>query len=155
MQLDDVKRILQALEAKAVQYVLVGGVAVGLHGLERPTADIDLFVRADDDNISRLRAALRSIWNDPAIDQIQAQDLRDEYPVVRYGPPTGDFFIDIISRVGSEISYPQLEFQEIDLAGVRVRLATPRTLVRMKQQTLRYIDRIDAERLKEKFKLEG
>jgi hypothetical protein len=155
MQLDDVKAVLAALAREKVDYVLVGGVAVGLHGLERPTVDIDLFIRVHEQNVDRLKAALRSVWDDPAIEEIRFEDLRGAYPVIRYGPPTGEFFVDIMSSVGTEITYEDLEFEEIDIGGVPVRLASAASLYRMKKSTLRPIDRIDAERLKEKFKLRG
>lgn len=35
-------RVLDALDKEQVQYILVGGVAVILHGIERLTRDIDL-----------------------------------------------------------------------------------------------------------------
>ncbi len=85
------------------------------------------------------------LWADPAIEEIRADDLRDEY----------DYCVDIMSRVGTEITYDDLEFDTVDVNGVMVRLATPATLYRMKRGTLRPIDRIDAERLKQKFDLSG
>ena len=46
-----------------------------------------------------------------------------------------------------------LEAQIVELDGVSVRVATPRTLVRMKQWTVRPIDRQDARALIEAFGL--
>ena len=146
--------VLAALEREQVEYVLVGGIAVGLHGFERATNDIDLFVRPTDDNVKRLRAALHTVFDDDSIDEITAADLAGEYPTIRYGPPQGDFFIDILGRLGTEVAFDDLSYQPIDIAGVTVRLATPRTLYRMKRRTVRPIDRIDAEVLREAFHLE-
>lgn len=43
---------LDALEAKKIDYALIGGVAAFTHGRPRPTQDIDLFVRPEDaDNL--------------------------------------------------------------------------------------------------------
>jgi predicted nucleotidyltransferase len=44
MDFDRVLALLRALEQEGVKYVLVGGVAVNLHGIARNTDDIDLFV---------------------------------------------------------------------------------------------------------------
>ena len=57
---------------RAAEYVLVGGVAMGLHGLVRATQDVDLFVRPEADNVARVKAALRAVWDDPAIDECAA-----------------------------------------------------------------------------------
>ncbi|NOT30244.1 MAG: hypothetical protein HOP15_07340 [Planctomycetes bacterium] len=77
--------ILRAFEQAQVEYVLVGGVAVNLHGIVRATEVIDFVVRAGPANIERLKAALRSLWSDPEIDQIRAEDF-ETYPTLRYGP---------------------------------------------------------------------
>lgn len=146
--------VLSALHEESVEYVLVGGVAVGLHGFERATSDIDLFVRPSAENVERLRRALRRVFADPSIDEITADDLAGDYPTVRYGPPDADYLIDILGRLGTEIAFDDLEYQALEIAGTSVRLATPRTLYRMKRDTVRPIDRIDAEVLKQAFHLE-
>ena len=151
MQFDDVKAVLHALTNERVDYVLVGGVAIGLHGFERATNDIDLFVRPTEENLFLLRRALHSVYQDPSIEEITAADLAGDFPTIRYGPPGADFVIDILSRLGDEVQYDDLEFQEIDVDGVAVRVATPRTLYRMKRNTIRPIDRIDAEVLRSSF----
>jgi hypothetical protein len=51
------------------------------------------------------------------------------------------------------LCYEDLEHEEVELEGVRVRLATPRTLFRMKRDTVRPIDRDDATRLALAFEL--
>lgn len=142
-----------ALEAQQVAYVLVGGVAVNLHGLVRATDDVALFVRSDPENIARLKRALRSVWDDAAIDEIQASDVED-YAVVRYGPPDEEFVVDVIARIGTETSWEDLGAEEIAFQGVPVRLATPATLYRMKRGTSRPVDQADARNLREKFGLE-
>jgi hypothetical protein len=151
VQIDDVISVLKALDAQRVEYVLIGGVAIGLHGFERATNDIDLFVRPVERNVASLRQALHSVFDDPSIEEITATDLAGEYPTIRYGPPNGDFFIDILGRLGTEVSFDDLEFDVVDVAGAKVRLATPRTLYRMKRDTVRPIDRIDAEVLRRAF----
>jgi hypothetical protein len=77
-----------------------------------------------------------------------------EYPTIRYGPPDADYFIDILGRLGTEIAFDDLAFEPLDVSGTRVNLATPRTLYRMKRDTVRPIDRVDAAVLKEAFRLE-
>jgi hypothetical protein len=146
--------LLRELERRQVDYVLIGGVALNLHGIVRATEDIDLFVRADDDNIERLRQALRAVWADPAIEQITAADLAGEYPTVRYGPPGEEFVIDFLSRLGSAFQFDDIQAETVDIEGVRVRLATPSMLYRMKRDTMRLIDRADAVALREKFNLQ-
>lgn len=49
--------------------------------------------------------------------------------------------------------WEQLEIQEIDFDGVKIRLVSPRTLYWLKRGTVRDKDRVDAHYLKEKFDL--
>ncbi len=71
--------VLDALGKHKVEYILVGGVAVILHGIERLTRDIDIFVKMEQNNIERLRNALHSIFDDESIDEITLEELQ-EYP---------------------------------------------------------------------------
>jgi hypothetical protein len=149
--LDDALRVIQSLNDAEVDYVVVGGVAVNLHGLVRATEDLDVFVRPEPENIARLRRALHAVWSDPDIEQITAEDLCGDYPAVRYGPPEGTLYLDILTRLGEATSFADLEAEEKEVAGVRIRVATPRTLYRMKKNTVRPIDRGDALALRAAF----
>ena len=56
--LDEALRVIEAFNEARVEYVVVGGVAVNLHGLVRATEDMDVFVKPDAQNIARVRQAL-------------------------------------------------------------------------------------------------
>jgi hypothetical protein len=151
MELDRVLELFSALHRHGVEYVLVGGVAINLHGLVRGTDDIDLFVRPTESNVGRLRLALREVWDDPEIERISAADLAGEYPTVRYGPPDQEAVVDLIARLGDSVRYEDVECETREWQGVPIRIATPRMLYRMKRDTLREDDRRDAQRLLERF----
>jgi predicted nucleotidyltransferase len=56
-----IERVLAALNARSVRYLVVGGVAVVLHGHLRTTADLDLIVALDGENAGRAIAALKQL----------------------------------------------------------------------------------------------
>jgi hypothetical protein len=143
--------VFRALEREGVRYKVVGAVALNLLGLARATRDLDIFVAADEKNIERLRAALRSVFNDPEIAGISASDLAGEYPAVQYIPPTGTFHIDILNRLGEAFRYEDIEVAERVVEDLHIPVATPRMLFRMKRDTVRAQDRADAERLRRHF----
>lgn len=151
---DDALRVIESLNQHGVDYAVVGGVALNVHGLVRATEDIDIFVRPDPANIERLRAALKAVWPDPDIEQITAEDLCGDYPAVRYGPPQGTLYLDILTRLGEATRFSDLEIEHKDVAGIVVRVATARTLYRMKRNTVRAIDRADAQALRVAFHLD-
>lgn len=153
MSFDQFLHVLRAFQRHGVDYIVVGGVAVNLHGIVRATEDIDLFVRPTEENVARIRSALREIWDDPQIDEITAADLAGTYPTIRYGPPTGDIVIDLLAGLGTTWRFDDLECEVHQVVGVPVRVATPQTLYRMKRKTLRPLDQSDAAILRERFGL--
>ena len=155
MDFDKVMKLLRELHKHEVDYVLVGGVALILNGIVRATTDVDLFVRPEAGNVERFRSALRAIWDDPAIAEITADDLAGEFPAVRYVPPDEKVPMDILSRLGTAFRFEDIESQVIEYEGVPVRIATPLMLYRMKKDTVRPQDRVDAGILREHFELEG
>lgn len=152
--LDDALRVIEQFNQVGVDYVVVGGVALNVHGLVRATEDLDVFVRPEPGNIALVRQALRAVWDDPEIEQITAEDLCGDYPAVRYGPPEGTLYLDILTRLGDATAFSDLDAEEKQVGGVRVRVATPRTLYRMKRNTVRPIDRADAAALRSAFDLD-
>lgn len=147
-------RVLKSFETEGLEYVLIGATAMGLHGVVRATEDIDLFVRATRENVERLKRAFRAAYDgDPNVEDITAEDLLGEYPAVRYYPPTGDLYFDVMTRLGEMASYETVEAEVKDIEGIRVRVATPVALYRLKKGTVRPLDRQDAEALRRRFDL--
>jgi len=155
MEFGELKRILEAFEKEDVRYVLVGSMAMAAQGLVRATRDVDFFVAPDPENVDRLRRALKALFEgDPSIDQISSADLGGDYPAVQYTPPHGRYSMDILSRLGEAFRYEDIEAEDVIVQGVRARVATPRMLFRMKRDTIRPQDRMDAETIRNRFRLE-
>lgn len=127
---------------------------MNIHGLPRATADLDLFVSPDEENVACLRDALHQVFSDPQIEEITAEDLGGAYPAIQYVPPSGGFHIDILARLGDAFGFEDIEVELLDVEGTEVPVATPRMLYRMKKDTVRMQDRADAARLKDRFDLE-
>jgi hypothetical protein len=155
MDRDEILRVLRAFEASGLEYVLIGATAMGFHGLVRATEDLDLFIRATPENVERLRAALREAYDgDPHIDEISAADLLGEYPAIRYYPPSGDLYFDVLTRLGEFARFETVDAEIKDIAGIRVRVATPAALYRLKKGTVRAKDHQDAAALRDRFGLD-
>jgi hypothetical protein len=151
---DEILRVLRAFEAAGLEYVLIGATAMGFHGVVRATEDLDLFIQATAENVERLRAALRASYaDDPHIDEISAADLLGDYPAVRYYPPSGDLYFEILTRLGEAASFETVESESKDIEGTRVNVATPAALYRLKKGTIRPKDHQDAAALRERFNL--
>jgi hypothetical protein len=154
VEFDPARRVLEALEREGVKYAVFGAVAVNIHGLARATQDLDVFVAPEVDNIDRLKRALRAVFGDPEIENILAEDLLGDYPAVQYVPPEGEFHLDILTRLGEAFRWEALEVQRAPFDGLEVNVVTPSMLYRMKKDTVRPKDRMDAEELRRRFGLE-
>lgn len=154
MTFAEAMRILGALERHGVAYVLVGSMAMAAQGIVRATRDIDVFISSDESNVGRLKVALKELFDDPEIDLISAGDLAGDYPAIQYAPPGSDYWIDILARLGEDFRHSDIESDILRLEGLSIRVATPRMLYRMKRDTVRPQDRVDAQVLKDRFGIE-
>jgi len=151
LDLDKILALTDAMNHEGVQYIVFGALALGAHGLVRATEDADFFVEPTEENIERLKRALRAVWNDPNIDEISADDLCGDYPAVAFYPAGEKFGIDFLTRLGEAYAYATLESEEGNIQGHRIRVVTPRQLYEMKRDTVRWKDRGDADALRRKF----
>jgi hypothetical protein len=154
MDFEQAKQILKEFERERVRYVLIGSMAMAAQGLVRATRDIDVFVAPERQNVERLVRALRSVvGDDPNLNEITVEDLAGDYPAVEYVPPGGAYSIDILARLGEAFSFDDIESEELIVEGIRLRVATPLMLYRMKRDTVRPQDRADAAALRARFGL--
>lgn len=157
-----IAELLQSLADEQVQYVLVGGLAVQLHGFLRATFDIDLVLAMNDDNLSRFIAVADRFGLTPAIpvplDSLKnagkiSQWHRDKGMLafsLRESRP-GGAVVDILVR--PDVSFNRLIANAVpgELFGRRVSIASIDDLLAMKRIANRPKDRLDIDAL-EKIK---
>jgi hypothetical protein len=81
----DFKEFLQLLNSKKIEYLVVGGYAVGYHGYPRATGDMDIWIAVNEDNARKMVDALKTFgFNLPELNK----DLfLKEKKVIRMGVP--------------------------------------------------------------------
>ena len=135
---DDVVRICRALNEAGARYLLIGGFAVIAHGAGRFTKDIDLLVEDSPENVARVKRGLAVLADNAAAD-VADEDVR-QHVVVRVAD---EVVVDLMGRacgVGYEEAARDAEI--IERQGVSIPVASPRTLIRLKD-TLRPQDALD------------
>jgi hypothetical protein len=55
----DFKEFLELLNSHQVEYLIIGGYAVGYHGYPRPTGDLDIWIAIHPRNSKKVIAALK------------------------------------------------------------------------------------------------
>lgn len=141
--------LMNEFEKNNVDYILIGGIAINIHGFARNTEDIDLFINPTETNVDKLQTAMNNIFHDNEINEITVEEL-EKYAVIRYGTHD-DFYIDIISKIGEQFRFQDLTYEEKFIEGVRIRVADLNTLYKLKENTYREIDQLDIKFLKTKM----
>ena len=159
MEFRSVEAIVRTLNAAAVEYLIVGGLAVNAHGFVRLTRDVDLVLRLGPENADRgLRALLAigyrmSIPAEPAAfaDAAVRARWRDEKGMIvlklwsdEHPRTPVDLFIH------EPFSFPEELARALRLEispGVRAPVVALETLLAMKRAVGRPQDLIDIEEL--------
>ena len=81
----DFKEFLKLLNAHDVDYLLIGGYAVGYHGFPRTTADLDVWIRVDEGNARKLVAAFNEFGLN--LPEINTRKFLEPDRIFRIGVP--------------------------------------------------------------------
>ena len=77
----DTEDLLRLLNARRVEFVIIGATAFPIHGYARATLDIDIFIRPEPQNASRLFEALKDFGYD--VSDITLEDLLTRKVLIR------------------------------------------------------------------------
>ncbi|HXB65380.1 MAG TPA: hypothetical protein VNV42_10955 [Solirubrobacteraceae bacterium] len=149
----DPARIFATLDAHGVEYVVIGGVAVQVHGHTRMTNDVDLIPAPTPDNLERLAAALVEL--DARVLNLGSEQLKiDAHMLPRatlwqFSTRYGD--IDILHDAPGAAPFDQLRERALVIAvGDRpISIAGRDDLIRMKRARGRPVDLADVAALTE------
>jgi hypothetical protein len=149
-----IAELLQSLSDEQVQYVLVGGLAVQLHGFLRSTFDIDLVLAMDDANLTRFISMAKRLGLVPAM-PVSIDSLRNPLQIDQWfrekgmlafslrEPQAGGSVVDVIVR-------PEVPFDKLianatvgTLFGRQVCIASIDDLLVMKRSANRPKDQLD------------
>ena len=137
---DDWNEFIRLAHLHRLKYLIVGGVALALHGLPRATNDIDIWIENKPANIVRLKKVLGAFGFTELAQQIpKTMDARQ---ALFLGKPP--YRLDILSGV-SGLTFPRAYRQRkiIKLDEITVPLASLKQLLKNKQASGRPKDLVD------------
>ena len=139
----DFKDFLKLLNSAQVEYMLVGGYAVGYHGYPRPTGDMDIWIAVDAKNAERVTAVVRDFGFGAAV----SSDLfLQPRKVIRMGlPPVRIELLTSISGVSFQDAFSRRVRGVID--GIDINLISLADLKANKKASGRLKDLSDLEQL--------
>jgi hypothetical protein len=141
---NDFKEFLKLLNANKVEYLLIGGYAVGYYGYPRATADMDIWIAMNPANADKVITVLKEFgFNQP---DLSPKLFIKEKQIIRMGvPPVRIEIATTISGVDFDECYAQRVTTELD--GVKTNLISLSHLKKNKKASARHQDIADLEHL--------
>jgi hypothetical protein len=144
----NLKELLLALNAHDVEYLVVGGYAVGMHSEPRATKDLDIFIRADEKNSMAVYRALAAFG--APLNGLTPSAFRDEpASVFQIGVPPKR--IDILQSIDG-ITFDEAWKDRVDASigdEVSTHVISRDHLIRNKLAAGRAQDLADVEAMRE------
>jgi predicted nucleotidyltransferase len=153
-------KVFKALNKAKVKYVVAGGVAVVLHGYMRATADLDLIVLLEEENLSRFYDALKTVNYHPKV-PVTKEQFKDKKQRALWKKEKGMIVFSFVDRnppfqlidmfVDEPIPFGELykKKKNIKVGGVLIPLIGIDHLLKLKKKAGRDKDLNDIEQLNE------
>jgi predicted nucleotidyltransferase len=142
----DLQDFIEALNKAAVEYILVGGYAVILHGYIRSTADMDVLVNKTSDNYQKLKKAFYH-FGAPVFSQ--QEFLGNQFDVWGIGIEPNR--IEVLNKIkGVEFSEAYPLCKTFIQNNIEIKYIHLNHLLLAKAAAGRYKDKADIEELKKR-----
>ena len=140
----DFKELLQLLNSKKVEYLVVGGYAVALYGYPRATGDMDIWIAISKDNAHKTVEALKEFgFNTP---QLKKELFLEKEKNIRMGNPP--LRIEILTSIdGVEFAECYRNKNTVTIDGIGINFISLENLKKNKKASGRYQDLADIENL--------
>ena len=141
---EDFREFLRLLNDHRVEYLLIGGYAVGFYGYPRTTADMDIWVNLTPDNAKKLADVF--VQFGMTSPEVNADLFLNRGNIVRMGiPPMRIEVLNDIDGVSFQDCYEGRMVTQID--DVSVNVISLKDLRKNKKESGRYKDLDDLENL--------
>jgi hypothetical protein len=152
------EKVFRALNKEKVKYLVVGGVAVNLHGYLRATGDIDILLLLEEGNLLRMKKAMEELGYIERL-PISIQNLKDHKQVKKWlkekgmtafafsPPPYNPLMLDILVEESLKFEDANKKSIKKIFEGVTIPVVCIQDLIRMKKKSDREKDMIDLKAL--------
>ncbi|MDH4172278.1 MAG: hypothetical protein OEW90_04060 [Betaproteobacteria bacterium] len=157
--------LFRALQEDKVRYLVVGGVAVNLHGIGRLTVDVDLMLALDAQNLERFVSVARRFPLKPVV-PVKLEDFADAAKVGEWIENKGMLALalrssDPATPTVDVLVKPVVPFDDAwarrvqrSVEGIAIPIAAIEDIIRLKTGTGRQKDEADIKALRQLLRME-
>ena len=153
------KTLFSSLNTASIKYMVAGGIAVNLYGIERATADVDIVLELEEGNLLKFIGVTEKLSLRPKI-PVRLEDFID--PEKRkswrmnkgmmvfslYDPKNPFFLIDIFTEIPFDFDVVYKQRKKIKFENIFIPVVPIKELITMKEKSGRPQDRADVFYLK-------
>lgn len=141
----DFKDFLKLLNSKRIEYLLIGGYAVGYYGYPRATADMDIWIAIGKENAKKVTEAIKEFGMDTP--DLKESIFLEPGKIIRMGNPP--LRIEVLTKIsGVDFAKCYKRRKEILIDGIKVKVISFADLLQNKKVSGRHKDMNDLENLK-------
>ncbi len=141
----DFKEFVELLIKNKVEYLIVGGYAVGVHGHPRYTGDLDIWLNPSEENATKILLCINEFGFSSF--NLKIEDLTKEGNVIQLGYPP--LRIDLLNKIdGVEFNNCYKNKIIVNIDNILVNFIGYDDLIKNKKETGRHKDLDDLENLK-------
>ena len=154
------ERIFKQFNSNHLKYLVIGGVAVNLHGFSRATADLDILISLDDENIRNFIQSAKSLNLTPRV-PVKIEEFADEFKrdlwikeknmkvftLLNSKDPMEQVDVVLEDYIDFDKAYNNRE--TLAASGIKIPLISIDDLIKLKMIADRERDTIDINALKE------
>lgn len=143
--------VLRAFAEQNIQYLIVGGVAVNLHGYPRFTNDLDILLTLDHENLEGVARVMENMGYQQRL-PIALQDLSDEQKARTFIEEKGltaysfvhekypQFSVDVLVAQSIDIQKFAVDAMHAEMWGIEIPVVSIDDLIQMKKESNREKD---------------
>jgi len=150
--------LFAALDRHHVDYLLIGGLAVSLHGVERATMDVDLTVAMNPANLAAMIETAKALQLTPvlpvSLESLSDIELLRDWQTHRHleafalrTPELAGVTIDLLLFPPVDFAEMLARAEQFDVAGTTIKVVSIDDLIALKSAVGRPIDLSDIEHL--------
>lgn len=152
------RKIFKALNNEKIKYLVVGGIAVNLHGYIRFTGDLDILLLLEKNNLAKMGKAMKKLGYTERL-PVSISALSDQKTVKKwlkeknmkafsfFPPKSSPLQIDIIIEESLKFNNFLKKKSLKKISGVTIPIVSIEDLIKMKRRADRVQDAIDLEAL--------